>query len=118
MLTGGPSGSRGCGATVSDRTPPTRGAPSLGLAFSAAFGLDLLRRNMVGAGPFMSAATRVVYVGPEAVFHGLEGRLVTTEDRDTGALKLLFQPECTGIMALPCEADHVRAIEPSAALNG
>ena len=62
----------------------------------------------------MSAATRVVYVGPEAVFHGLEGRLVTSEDRDTGELKLLFQPECAGIMALPCEAEHVRAVEQPA----
>lgn len=62
----------------------------------------------------MSAATRVVYVGPEAVFHGLEGRLVTAEDRDTGELRLLFQPECAGIMALPCEASHVRAVEQQA----
>jgi hypothetical protein len=60
----------------------------------------------------MSAATRVVYVGPEIVFHGLEGQLVTTEDRATGALRLLFQPECAGIMALPCEAEHVRLVEP------
>ncbi|HXZ03096.1 MAG TPA: hypothetical protein VEI03_24120 [Stellaceae bacterium] len=60
----------------------------------------------------MSAAMRVVYVGPEAVFHGLEGRLVTAEDRATGAPRLLFQPECAGIMALPCEAEHVRLVEP------
>ena len=69
---------------------------------------------MVGAGAFMSAATRVVYVGPEAVFHGLEGELVTTEDRATGAPRLLFQPECAGIMALPCEAEHVRVLQRSA----
>lgn len=60
----------------------------------------------------MSASRRVVYVGPEAVFRGLEGRLVTSEDRVTGALRLVFQPECAGIMALPCEADHVRPVEP------
>ncbi len=65
----------------------------------------------------MSAATRVVYVGPEAVFRGLEGRLVTTEDRATGEARLLFQPECAGIMALPCQAEHVRAVE-KATLTG
>jgi len=66
----------------------------------------------------MSVAPRVVYVGPEAVFHGLEGRLVTAEDRATGERKLLFQPECSGIMALPCEAEHVRAVADQPALNG
>ncbi len=60
------------------------------------------------------AAKRVVYVGPEAVFHGLEGVLVTTADPATGAPRLLFQPESTGIMALPCEAEHVRAVEQQA----
>ncbi|MGO8919325.1 MAG: hypothetical protein ACLQJR_25770 [Stellaceae bacterium] len=63
------------------------------------------------------AAARVVYVGPEAVFHGLEGQLVTTEDRATGAPRLLFQPECAGIMALPCEAEHVRAVERPALIG-
>lgn len=67
---------------------------------------------MVGGEACMSAAMRVVYVGPEAVFRGLEGQLVTAEDRATGTLRLLFQPECTGIMAVPCEAEHVRRIEP------
>lgn len=62
----------------------------------------------------MSAATRVVYVGPEAVFHGLEGQLVMTEDRASGVPRLLFQPECAGIMALPCEPEHVRAVEQPA----
>ena len=65
----------------------------------------------------MSTATRVVYVGPEAVFHGLEGQLVTTEDRATGAPRLLFQPESAGIMALPCEAEHVRVVERSALVS-
>lgn len=59
----------------------------------------------------MSAATRVVYVGPEAVFRGLEGQLVATEDRASGLPRLVFQPECAGIMALPCEPEHVRALE-------
>jgi len=62
----------------------------------------------------MAAAKRVVYVGPEAVFQGLEGQLVTGADRATGQPRLLFQPECAGIMALPCEAEHVRAVEPTA----
>jgi hypothetical protein len=59
----------------------------------------------------MAAAKRVVYVGPEAVFRGLEGRLVEAEDRATHRLRLHFQPESDGIMALPCEAEHVRAVE-------
>lgn len=59
----------------------------------------------------MTAAGRVVYVGPEAVFHGLEGRLIEAQDRATHRLRLHFQPECDGIMALPCELDHVRAVE-------
>lgn len=62
----------------------------------------------------MSAATRVVYVGPEAVFHGLEGQLIVTEDRASGMQRLLFQPECAGIMAVPCEPEHVRAVEQPA----
>jgi hypothetical protein len=57
------------------------------------------------------AATRVVYVGPEPVFRGLEGELVRTEDPATGEPRLLFQPESAGIMALPCKAEHVRAVE-------
>lgn len=68
---------------------------------------------MVGVA-FMAAAMRVVYVGPEAVFRGLEGRLVTAADRVTGTSRLLFQPDCAGIMAVPCEAEHVRAVEQAA----
>jgi hypothetical protein len=56
-------------------------------------------------------AKRVVYVGPERAFHGLEGRLVEAEDRATHQLRLHFQPESDGILALPCEADHVQAVE-------
>jgi hypothetical protein len=62
----------------------------------------------------MAAAKRVVYIGPEAVFRGLAGELVTHEDPATGEARLLFQPESNGIMALPCEAEHVRAVEPQA----
>jgi hypothetical protein len=57
------------------------------------------------------AARRVVYVGPERAFHGLEGRLVEAEDRATHQRRLHFQPESDGILALPCEADHVQAVE-------
>jgi hypothetical protein len=74
-------------------------------------GIDLLRCSILWAGFLMAAAKRVVYVGPEAVFHGLEGRLVEAEDRATHRLRLHFQPESDGIMALPCEADHVRTVE-------
>ena len=56
-------------------------------------------------------AKRVVYVGPEAVFHGLEGRLVEAEDPSTRQRRLHFQPESDGIMAVPCEAEHVRTVE-------
>jgi hypothetical protein len=62
----------------------------------------------------MTSAQRVVYVGPEPVFHGLEGRLVEAEDRDTRRLCLYFQPESDGIMAVPCELGHVRAVEATA----
>jgi hypothetical protein len=61
----------------------------------------------------MTAAKRVVYVGPEPIFHGLHGELVRHEDPATGEARLLFQPESAGIMALPCEAEHVRAVEPA-----
>ena len=57
------------------------------------------------------AVKRVVYIGPERAFHGLEGRLVEAEDRATHQLRLHFQPESDGIRALPCEADHVQTIE-------
>jgi hypothetical protein len=57
------------------------------------------------------AAKRVVYVGPEQAFHGLEGRLVEAEDGATHQLRLHFQPESDGIRALPCEADHVQTVE-------
>jgi hypothetical protein len=60
------------------------------------------------------AAKRVVYIGPEAVFHGLAGELLRHEDPATGEARLLFQPESAGIMALPCEAEHVRNAEPEA----
>jgi hypothetical protein len=56
-------------------------------------------------------AKRVVYVGPEAVFHGLEGRLVEAEDPSTRQRRLHFQPESDGIMAVPCEVEHVRTLE-------
>ncbi len=59
----------------------------------------------------MAAATRVVYIGPERAFRGLEGRLVEAEDRATHQRRLHFQPECDAIMALPCDAEHVRAAE-------
>lgn len=56
-------------------------------------------------------AKRVVYVGPERAFHGLEGSLVEAEDRATRQLRLHFQPESDGIRALPCEAHHVQTVE-------
>jgi hypothetical protein len=56
-------------------------------------------------------AKRVVYVGPETVFHGLEGRLVEAEDPSTRQRRLHFQPESDGIMAVPCEVEHVRTVE-------
>jgi hypothetical protein len=61
----------------------------------------------------MPAVKRVVYVGPEPVFHGLEGKLIEVEDRATRRLGLYFQPESDGIMAVPCEREHVRAVEPA-----
>jgi hypothetical protein len=62
----------------------------------------------------MTSAQRVVYVGPERVFHGLEGRLIEAEDRDTRRPCFYFQPESDGIMAVPCELAHVRAVEATA----
>jgi hypothetical protein len=62
----------------------------------------------------MTSAKRVVYVGPEPVFHGLEGRLIEAEDRDTHRRCLYFQPESDGIMAVACEPEHVRAVETTA----
>jgi len=59
----------------------------------------------------MASAKRVVYVGPEPVFHGLEGRLIEAEDRETGRLCLHFQPESDGIMAVPCDLEHVQEVE-------
>jgi hypothetical protein len=60
-------------------------------------------------------STRVVYIGPEAVFRGLTGRLVEAEERSTRRRRLHFQPESDGIAALPCEAEDVRSVEDSAA---
>ena len=61
----------------------------------------------------MTTATRVVYIGPEPAFRGLEGRLVEAEDRATHQRRLHFQPECAAIMALPCAAEDVRAVAPA-----
>ena len=58
----------------------------------------------------MRVAERVVYIGPEAVVQGLEGKLIECEDRSTQSLALHFQPECEGIRAIPCAPEHVRAI--------
>ena len=44
-------------------------------------------------------------------FHGLERRLVEAEDRATHQRRLPFQPESDGVLALPCDADHVLAVE-------
>jgi hypothetical protein len=59
----------------------------------------------------MAAPRRVVYVGPEPVFHGLEGRLIEAEDHVTRRLCLYFQPESAAIKAVPCAPEHVQAAE-------
>lgn len=61
----------------------------------------------------MPTTTRVVYIGPEPAFRGLEGRLVEMQDRATRRLRLHFQPECDAIMALPCDPEDVRAVAPA-----
>lgn len=58
----------------------------------------------------MTPATRVVHIGPATAFRGLEGRLIEAEDRATRQRRRHFQPERDAIMALPCDAEHVRAI--------
>jgi hypothetical protein len=59
----------------------------------------------------MGRLRRVVYIGPEAVFHGLEGHLIEIEDRRTRCLRLYSQPEAAAIRAIACEPEHVRAVE-------
>ncbi len=55
----------------------------------------------------MKASQRVIYVGREAVFRGLAGTLIERQDRRTHQLRLHFQPDSDGIMALPCDLDDV-----------
>ncbi len=59
----------------------------------------------------MRPGKRVIYVGPETIFHGLRGRLVEVEDFGTRRVRLHFQPECDGILAVPCGPDDVCAPE-------
>jgi len=54
---------------------------------------------------------RFIYIGPEKLFRGLRGSLVEAVDPATHTLRLHFQPESDGIMALPCEATDVQAAE-------
>jgi hypothetical protein len=66
----------------------------------------------------MRLGKRVIYVGPEAVFHGLKGRLVEVEDAGTRRVRLHFQPECEGILAVPCGPEDVCALESAVAQLG
>jgi hypothetical protein len=59
----------------------------------------------------MAVGDQVVYVGPEIVFRGLRGTLLETEDAATHERRLYFQPESTGIKALPCRPDDVHVVE-------
>jgi len=57
---------------------------------------------------------RVIYIGPERVFHGLAGRLIEAADQATGQSRLYFQPESDAIMALACAPEQVRPADGAA----
>jgi hypothetical protein len=63
----------------------------------------------------MKQSRRVVYIGPEAVFRGLEGRIVQGRDPARPEPRLEFQPDSDAIRPIPCDPEHVRAVEESGA---
>jgi hypothetical protein len=60
----------------------------------------------------MKQQRRVVYVGPDDLFQGIEGALVERHDPATQEHRLQFQPESAGIMPIACAPGDVREIEP------
>jgi hypothetical protein len=58
----------------------------------------------------MKLGKRVVYIGSEVVFRGLEGTLIEAEDRSKHSVGLHFQPDSNAIAAVPCAPEDVRAV--------